>query len=68
MDPAVIQTYGVRTHAPMYYLLLNNFQILASFGTTLSPSKTEAYGADTTFTFAAGTLDAGNLSKPAVSE
>ena len=43
-------------------------QILASFGTTLSPSTTETYGADTTFTFAAGTLNTGDLSKPALSE
>ena len=42
-------------------------QILESLG-TLSPSKTETYGPDTTFTFAAGTLDAGNLSKPDLSE
>lgn len=45
-----------------------SWQILASFDRILSPSKTETYGADTTFTFAAGTLDTGNLSKPAVSE
>lgn len=42
-------------------------QILASLG-SLTPSKTETYGADTTYTFAAGTLNTGNLSKPAVSE
>lgn len=43
-------------------------QILASFGTTLTPSKTETYGPDTTFTFAAGSLKAGDFSKPALSE
>ncbi len=38
-----------------------------SFG-SLSPDRTETYGADTTFTFAAGTLNTGDLDKPAVSE
>eukprot|EP00903_Cladosiphon_okamuranus_P009435 g8995.t1 len=42
--------------------------ILGVLDATLSPAKTETYGADTTFTFAAGTLDEGNLSKPALSE
>lgn len=32
------------------------------------PSKTETYGADTTFTFAADTLAEGNLSMPDLSE
>ncbi|CAN0017372.1 unnamed protein product, partial [Ectocarpus sp. 13 AM-2016] len=35
---------------------------------TLSASATETYGADTTYTFAAGTLNTGTLSKPDVSE
>lgn len=34
----------------------------------LSPEKTETYGSDTTYTFATGTLDTGDLSKPAFSE
>eukprot|EP00752_Nemacystus_decipiens_P008085 g7226.t1 len=33
-----------------------------------SPSKTETYGPDTTFTFAAGTLNEGDLSKPHLRE
>lgn len=34
----------------------------------LSPAKTETYGSDTTYTFATGSLDTGDLSKPSVSE
>lgn len=30
----------------------------------LTPARTETYGADTTYTFAAGTLNTGDLDKP----
>lgn len=46
--------------------LRDTLQFSAIFSST--PAKTETYGADTTFTFAAGTLNAGDLCKPALSE